>query len=784
MKNIRIHFLSYLLLFMTTGILAQHQPYYWYKNTKVFLTVDSAQAIVIVNGATIELQTNELMASGMLESIEQLSNKLLKVKIRSGKRKEFKNSLKKADVKYEFKVMRQESGHWLIPTGEVIYEPKEGFSHEEILKKYKKYIDTYEVSKYNTALVKLKKKESVFELANQIRTDGKVLFSEPNFYTETILFNNDPLYPDQYYLNNTGQFGWLPGVDINAPEAWALSTGLHPVRVVVMDEGVEPHPDLGNRVLPGYTPPGRSETVGEPSAPGHAHGQAVAGIIGATSDNNLGISGIAPFCYLISVNLTGYQGLSVFDRAIAIDFTWDDLAADVINGSIGLPPQHSAVDMAFQRARNMGRNGKGTVMVFAVGNANSSVAYPASLPEIIAVGAADGNGNRWSFSNYGSALDIMAPTGNTGFTGDMRTIDREGIAGYNTNSSSNGGDYITNFGATSGAAPVVSGVVALILSVNPNLTVSQVENHLYGTAIPMNAILPSSLSGWGRVDAEAALNAVMPSISGPDEACWGGSTFTIDIPSGATATWTVSSSKLTILSGQGTNTVTIGTSNPFHKSSEWISVSVTGAYGTTNFPQKTVWTGTPLFLGYLTGPTSANQFDQVTYWANNPSGEGTIKWSLPNTGCNPGLGECWIVIGGGDGFDYLVAFVGKNSGYVEAFRENSCGQSAYARRYVNVTPSGGGGCGICPIAFVSPNPTIDEINIEFKSRETGIRLSGGVFEEEKQYTIHDHQGNKVFSRRSKAKNPRLNLNRLKKGNYILTIVHGQLGVDKHHIIIN
>lgn len=159
------------------------------------------------------------------------------------------------------------------------------------------------------------------DIANELYESDQVVFSHPNFIAETSLLQNDPLYPDQYYLNNTGQFGGTAGIDINAPEAWALSVGLSNVRVAVLDDGVEDHEDLAGRVVQGFTPldPNGFGTPVDQSW----HGQAVAGIIGATSNNNIGIAGIAQCTEIIPINIfTGNE--EVNDIADGINWTWDD----------------------------------------------------------------------------------------------------------------------------------------------------------------------------------------------------------------------------------------------------------------------------------------------------------------------------------------------------------------------------------------------------------------------------------------------------------------------------
>ncbi len=150
-----------------------------------------------------------------------------------------------------------------------------------------------------------------------------------------------------------------------------------------------------------------------------------------------------------------------------------------------------------------GRGGLGSVIVFASGNGyKSCVDYPANNTNVIAVGAFANTGIRSAYSNYGSALDIMAPSNNVGGPGaGVRTTDRMGGAGYGS------GNYTSSFGGTSSACPVVSGVAALVLGFNPNLTSSQVKNILYSTAIDMGPAGDDLEYASGRVNALGALQA-------------------------------------------------------------------------------------------------------------------------------------------------------------------------------------------------------------------------------------------------------------------------------------
>jgi len=190
----------------------------------------------------------------------------------------------------------------------------------------------------------------------------------------------------------------------------------------------------------------------------------------------------------------------------------------------------AAIDSAFQ----FGRNGLGCPVIFSSGNLGleqpDTVAYPARLPSCLAVGAIDDFlDERWLYSQYGTTLDLVAPSGYTCFQGDVWTLDQMYNAGYNPNltESCNGAvywgctspttgndiDYDCNFGGTSAAAPIVSGAAALLLSKKPTLTAQQVYNILDSSAVTQLAWgplpdTPHVEYGYGRVDAFRAILSI------------------------------------------------------------------------------------------------------------------------------------------------------------------------------------------------------------------------------------------------------------------------------------
>ncbi|HKJ80859.1 MAG TPA: S8 family serine peptidase, partial [Ignavibacteriaceae bacterium] len=202
--------------------------------------------------------------------------------------------------------------------------------------------------------------------------------------------------------------------------------------------------------------------------------------------------------------------------------------ADVLSNSWSGGEPNDALTNAINNAATYGRGGKGCVVVFSAGNGNTSVYYPAYLDNVIAVGATDQNDAKWNYSNYGSALDIVAPSGDVNLQGDIWTTDIMGTSGYST------GNYTGLFGGTSAACPLVSGLAALILSQQTDLTGSQVKQVIELTAKDLGSSGRDDYYGWGRID---AWNALRMTTSGtlPEKEVWRGTlniTGNVTVPSG------------------------------------------------------------------------------------------------------------------------------------------------------------------------------------------------------------------------------------------------------------
>jgi len=260
---------------------------------------------------------------------------------------------------------------------------------------------------------------------------------------------------------------------------------------------------------------------------------ACAGIIGAshTTDpeagqlSSSGVISLDPNILIMPVKMfddsgKGTRGGDV--PASAISYAWQS-GADILSNSWGYNSTSVSYDVindAIDRATLFGRGGRGCPVIFSSGNSwsPSGVRYPACLPSSFSVGATQLDDQRWYYSCYGSGLDIVAPSGDVNYQGDVWTLDQMGTLGFNPTRFSdcppggNDNDYDCRFGGTSAACPVVSGTAALLLSRNSTLSAQAVYyilrnsavTHLdWGTINP-----PDDEYGHGRVDAYRAILSI------------------------------------------------------------------------------------------------------------------------------------------------------------------------------------------------------------------------------------------------------------------------------------
>jgi serine protease len=387
--------------------------------------------------------------------------------------------------------------------------------------------------------------DDLFELIARMDRSPLTKWADFNGWTEVRLFGGgEPYFGYQYYLRNTRVRNGIRA-DINVEPAWSRTKG-GSIRVAVLDDGIDiSNEDLSVSTLgwdvvklhhpqecPSSTPisPYRYDN----------HGTAVAGIL-AGAHNGLGIAGVAPDVDLIPIRVVCRTHPQTADGLLpqwiekevwptvfveAVNF-W---GADVISASLGDLPAHAALTEAIEYAATAGRGGRGSILVFAAGNCpetqpNCSPAYPASLANslpVLSVAALTKGGER---ASYSPRTATWTPNGITlsafggevqwgvGYCGggDIISTDRPGTVGCSFGPAGNN-DYWLGFGGTSAATPQVAGAAALMLSLEPHLTASQVKNRLTATADPWGI---QTEFGAGKLNIARAVPGFQTEIIGP-----------------------------------------------------------------------------------------------------------------------------------------------------------------------------------------------------------------------------------------------------------------------------
>ena len=325
-----------------------------------------------------------------------------------------------------------------------------------------------------------------------------VKYAEPNYIVRAALVPDDALYGERQ--------AWYYNL-INAPAGWDIERGEPSVIVAVLDTGVDlEHPDLKDKIWTNARedPPngiddddngciddlhGCNFLLAPPSADpsdDHGHGTMVAGMIGARSNNEVGVAGVAWGATLLPVKVLDSSGAGTSsDVAQGIIYAAKS-GARVINMSMARSTPSLALEGAVQEAHDK----YGVVLVSAAGNeGHAGVGYPAAYRQVIAVGSFDHSNPaaRASFSNWGPEIAVAAP-------------------GVDVFSTYLGDGYAQSLG-TSFSAAFVSGLVALLVSEDPDRTDDDIRQLLRFTSVDLPDDSAPNWDGWGRIDIGRALDS-------------------------------------------------------------------------------------------------------------------------------------------------------------------------------------------------------------------------------------------------------------------------------------
>lgn len=525
--------------------------FYWVNNRQIALVERAGQVAVKLesphDAATLTAKGGLLAGFDLVQSLDPT---VAFVRAGISPRQSMSETLpldQRPGVEWSAPVFENAESHgWVVATNEVIVRLREGvtaeafFAGDTRFTAHRRIVGTPDTF---IATMAIGSGRASIALANEMRSDPRLIWATPDLMAQGRLYTNDPLYSNQWHLNNTGQSGGTPGADVSAEEAWQITTGAGIVIADIDDAIQRDHPDLAPNV---WANPGEIAGNGidddgngwvddnrgwdfwdgdnDPSPNAGStdnHGTATAGVAVAAGNNNLGVAGIAYGAKLMPIRSNIVPSFVPDDVPSAIYYaagrtangtgTWR--GADILTCSWGFDTPLQAMEDAFAWASANGRGGKGLPIFIASGNGGTGdVGYPANLAGtlsgVMAVGGSSHNDVRVSYSQYGPELDFVTPTRSGGGGGGIYTTDRTGSAGYSST------DYTSSFSGTSSATPLAAGVGALALSRNPNLTAAQLRGLLHNTT---DLIGPHSYDmisgknlqyGFGRLNAATAVRGV------------------------------------------------------------------------------------------------------------------------------------------------------------------------------------------------------------------------------------------------------------------------------------
>jgi subtilisin-like proprotein convertase family protein len=396
-------------------------------------------------------------------------------------------------------------------------------------------------------------------LAESLQAQPGVISAEPQLKSlkRKKLLPNDTYFTQQWHLRNIGQNGGTPGIDVNVTNVWNTYRGSNIV-IGIVDDGLQyTHPDLAPNYLAALS--WNFNATNSDPAPdvfSDFHGTSVAGVAAARGNNSVGVCGAAFEAKLAGLRLLGGATSDETDAAAmlhsntvihiknnswgAIDCPYGTLGGTVLDGARPL------MKAALSQGVATGRGGKGEIYVFAGGNGggdcSENVNYDgyANSVDVFAIGAVSDQGFQADYSESGACLVAVTPSGSASRPG-ITTTDLVGNNGYNYNLSPDlsNRDYTQTFSGTSSATPLASGVMALVLQANTNLSYRDMKeiilrssrkiqptdsdwktnsagiphNHKFGAGL-MNAQAAVNLAtNWGLLDPVTNISSLQTNLN-------------------------------------------------------------------------------------------------------------------------------------------------------------------------------------------------------------------------------------------------------------------------------
>lgn len=486
-------------------VLAQND-FYYYKGMKMPLSLNEEKVVVSIPKSKAEI-CERIRANAKV--LEKINDDIFDIFVIS--RSDFNNLTSLDSWSEDEKSMMITSSYFTERKAEVFASPYLNIQlkNEEDVNLLISYAEMYKLQivrnmplmpDWYILSVTPESEKSPLQCANELSESGMFSASVPDLCSEVIACSNDPLFNAQWGLEN--QNTGYSNIDISASSAWVHATGKY-VKIAIFDGGVDTtHIDLvHNLSYLRYD----AETGTSPSRyyQYKDHATHCAGIAAAEKDNEIQIAGVAPDATIVPISIN-FSNTSNFHLKAADGIMWAcQHGVDIISNSWHRETKNPALDIAIDYAIKYGRQDKGCIMVFASGNyvndwsLDTDVSYPANCNDtILVVGAIDNHGARWVNSKYGPELDLVAP----------------GVEIISTLPNDSSGMKT----GTSMACPHVAGVAALILELNPELTVSEVNSIICSQAkkIPGVSFNVTKTDGtwnneygYGLVDAYSSVQA-------------------------------------------------------------------------------------------------------------------------------------------------------------------------------------------------------------------------------------------------------------------------------------